>query len=176
MSNRWIKYTVLGLCFGVADWYFLDLLASLSRNQALSQRLDQANELIRLVIVLVLIAANYGIWLVPVVPMAIYEMKRSKSIRRAASAAAVAWSAALVSYYAYYSFMLMWVGLPNMEFMLFSNRHLPNYWADWWPPFRRVVVDQFLEWIPIAIVGGAVVGFLTAVSLRLWAKRSLRIR
>ncbi|MCC6192579.1 MAG: hypothetical protein IT318_26435 [Anaerolineales bacterium] len=174
MRSRWLVYVLLG--FGLADWYFLDLLASVSQNQALSQHIDQANALTRLVVVLAIISANYGIWLVPLMPAAIYEMKRSGSVRLAALAAVLVWSAAMVSYYAYYAFMLMWVGLPNMDFMLFANRHLPGYWADWWPPFRRVIVEQFLEWMGIAVVGGTIVGALTALAYRWIAKRPVRGR
>ncbi len=171
MRNRWLAYGVVGLFFGLVDWYFLDLWARLSQNQALNQPLDQTNALVQLLIVVLLIAINYSIWLVPVVPAAVYEMQRSQSVRRAALAAVLIWSAALVSYYAYYAFRLMWVGLPNMEFMLLANRHMPGYWADWWPPFRRVIVDQFLQWIGVAVVGGVLVGALTAMLTRLTLRR-----
>jgi hypothetical protein len=73
---------------------------------------------------------------------------------------------ALVSYYGYYALILMFVGAPNLEFMLFANRAAPTYWADWWPPFKRVIADQFIEWIGIAIVGGGVVGALTGIVYR----------
>jgi hypothetical protein len=171
MRSRWMGYALLGLVFGLADWYFLDLLQTLSQDQAINARLEAANAFVRLVIVVAIIAANYGIWLVALVPAAIYEIKRSGSVRRAALASVVVWSAALVSYYAFYAFMLMWVGLPQMEFMLFANRGLPGYWADWWPPFRRVIVDQFLEWIGIAVVGGAIVGAMTALAFRRVSKQ-----
>jgi hypothetical protein len=162
MPDRKLIYTAAGLCFGLVDWYFLALLASLSQNQALNDTLEQAPGVIRVLVVLALILANYGIWLVPVIPVAIYEMTRSQSLRRAAIAAAIVWSTAIISYYAYYTFLLMFAGLPNMEFMLFSNRQSAAYWTDWWPPFRRVIVDQVVEWIGIAVLGGAVVGWLSA--------------
>ena len=97
---------------------------------------------------------NYGIWLIPVIPVAIYEMKRSHSIRKAALAAILIWSTAIFSYYTYYAILLMFFGLPNLEFMLFSNHQTVSYWADWWPPFKRVILDQFVEWIGIAVIGG----------------------
>lgn len=175
MRTRWLAYAVLGLCFGIVDWYFLALWAKVSQNEALNQRINETSALVQLLMVVLLISLNYGIWLVPLVPAAIYEMKRSGSVRRAALAAVIVWCAALVSYYTYYAFMLMWVGLPNMDFMLFANRHLPGYWADWWPPFRRVIVDQFLEWISIAVVGGTIVGALTALGYRWISKRKILI-
>ncbi len=129
---------------------------------------------IRILTVIILVAANYGIWLIPVIPVAIYEMSRSHSLRRAALSAVIVWSAAMVSYYAYYAFMLMAVSLPNMEFMLFSNRRSATYWADMWPPFRRVIVAQFAEWIVIAVIGGAMVGTLSAYVYHLLTKRGMQ--
>jgi len=162
MRNRWLVYVAVGLCFGIADWYFLDLLASFSQNPALDDGFLQAPQYVRTLIVIALITLNYGVWLVPVIPTAVYEMKRSRSLLRAAISSVIVWCAAMVSYYSYYAFMLMFVGVPHMDFMLFSNRQAATYWNDWWPPFKRVIVDQFLEWIGIAMVGGAIVGTLSA--------------
>jgi hypothetical protein len=171
MRNRWLMYIAVGLGFGIADWYFLGLLASLNQNQAMSDNLLRAPEYIRLLIVIALITLNYGVWLVPVIPTAIYEMKCSHSLGRAAMSAVIVWSAAILSYYAYYAFMLMFVGLPNMDFMLFTNHQLATYWGDWWSPFKRVILDQFVEWIGIAIIGGAIVGTLSAYAFGLVVNR-----
>jgi hypothetical protein len=162
MRNHWLIYIAVGLCFGFADWYFLDLLASITKNQALNDNLLRAPEYIRILVLMVLVISNYGIWLIPIIPVAIYEMKHSKSMFRAAISAVIVWSAAMLSYYAYYAFMLMFVGLPNMEFMLFSNRQSATYWTDWWVPFKRVILDQFVDWIGIAVIAGAIVGMLSA--------------
>ena len=175
MRKRWLKYAVIGFCFGIADWYFLDLLAAPSRNPSLNESLLQAPDFVRVLIVIALVASNYGIWLVPVIPTAIYEMKRSLSLRMAALAGVVVWSAAILSYYAYYTLMLMFVGLPGMEFMLFSNYSSASYWADWWPSFQRVILGQFGEWIGIALVGGALVGALSAIGYRDVAKRRVKV-
>ncbi len=166
MRKRWLIYAAIGLSFGVADWYFLDLLASIG--QVLN---DSLPEPARILVVIAIIASNYGIWLVPVIPAAIYEMKRSQSLRRAALSAVIVWSMALVSYYAYYTFMLMFVGLPHLEFMLYANRQAATYWADWWPPFRRVILNQFIEWIGVAIAGGALAGFFSARIFSFFTRR-----
>lgn len=114
MRNRWLIYVAVGLCFGFADWYFLDLLASFSQNQALNESMLQAPEYIRVLIVMVLVISNYGVWLIPVAPAAIYEMKRSQSLRRAAISAVSVWSAAMLSFYAYYtSGELFWINSLN---------------------------------------------------------------
>lgn len=173
--KRWLTYILVGLVFGVFDWYFLDLLATAL--SAIGQ--DEArfaSPVARLAIIAVFMGMNFGVWLVPVIPAAIYEVKRSRSIRRAALAAIFIWVAAIFSYYAFYTFLLMFVGLPHLEFMLFSNRAAPTYWADWWPPFRRVIFDQFFEWIGIAVVGGAIIGVLSAFLYNFIATRRTSTR
>lgn len=159
MRNRWFIYVVIGLCFGILDWYFLDMLASLNQVQYLNGNLPAY---VQAFIVILLVSMNYGIWLIPVVPIAFYEMTRSHAIRKAALAAIIIWSTAILSYYTYYAFLLMFVGLPNLDFMLFSNDQAVTYWADWWPPFRRIILDQFIEWIGIALIGGGIVGSMSA--------------
>lgn len=126
MQKRWLVYILIGLIFGWADWYFLDFLASFSRNQALNDAIYQLPALFQMGIVAIFIILNYGVWLIPVIPTAVYEMKFSYSVWRAALAAVTVWSAALLSYYAYYTFLLMFIGLPNLDFMLISNRLFPH--------------------------------------------------
>lgn len=167
MRNRWLIYSLVGLGFGIVDWYFLALLASLTQNHAFLQ----APKYIQPLILLVLMTLNFGIWLIPVIPVAISEEKHSHSLRWAAISAILVWSMAIFSYYSYYAFLLMFVGLPNSDFMLFSNRYSASYWADWWPLFKRVIVDQFVEWIVIAVIGGAIVGFASAYVSNFVSKR-----
>lgn len=174
MRNRWLIYVVIGLCFGFADWYFLDMLASLGQNKALNESLLLTPKYIRVLIVMGLVISNYGVWLIPVIPTAIYEMKRSHSLLRAAISSVVVWISAMVSYYIYYALLLMFVGLPNMDFLLFSNRQSATYWIDWWVPFRRIILDQFVEWIIIAVIAGAIVGIMSAYSFNLLSRKNAR--
>lgn len=171
MRNRWLIYLAVGLCFGIMDWYFLDRLASITQNQAINESLLKAPEYIRVMIVMVVVISNYGVWLIPAIPAAIYEMKRTHSLGRAVVSAVIVWSAAILSYYVFYAFLLMFAGLPNMHFMLFSNRQSATYWVDWWPLFKRVIVAQFFDWIGIAVIGGAIVGALSATIFNLVSMR-----
>jgi len=170
MRNRWIIYVAIGLCFGILDWYFLDLLASLNQIQFLNEGLPA---FVQVLVVILLVSMNYGIWLIPVIPVAIYEMKRSNSIRKSAGAAIIVWSVAILSYYAYYAFLLMFVGLPNLDFMLFSNKQTASYWTDFWPPFKRIILDQFVEWIGIAVIGGGIVGSMSAYLFKCVTKKKV---
>jgi imidazolonepropionase-like amidohydrolase len=166
MRNRWVVYIVLGLLFGIFDWYFLQLLSSIGQFDALNKFIGQAPYIVILMVQLLLITLNFGIWLVPVIPVSIFEIRRSGSVRRAALAAAMVWVCAIISYYGYYAFLIMFAGLPNLNFMLYENRHSPTFWAEWWPPFYRIIVVQFVEWIGVAIIGGAIVGALSAFTYR----------
>jgi membrane protein implicated in regulation of membrane protease activity len=58
--------------------------------------------------------------------------------------------------------------------MRYSNRESPTYWEDFMPPFRRLIIRQVLEWIGVAIVGGAVVGVVSALLYRRFQQRSLK--
>ena len=175
MRWRWWIYVLIGLCFGIVDWYFLDLLASLGQNQAINDQLNQAFGILRLLVVIVLVGLNYGIWLVPVIPAAIYEMRRSQSLKQAALAAAIVWAAAMVSYYGYYTILLMFAGLPQMEFMLYLNHLSPDYWTNWWPSFRNVILGQFLMWVLISLIAGPIVGLISAaIYRRIDLKRGLQ--
>jgi hypothetical protein len=163
MKRRWWIYALVGLVFGVIDWYYLDLLASLARNPALNAQLNQAAGFVRLLAVVFLISQNYGIWLVPVIPVAIIEVRRSGSVWRAAAAAGLTWAAAMVGYYGYYAILLLFAGLPGLEFMLYSNHLSPEYWTNTGPLLQNLILGQFLMWVLIALITGPMVGALTAL-------------
>jgi hypothetical protein len=135
MRRRWWIYLLIGIGFGILDWYYLDLLASIGRNPTISDRLNEATGIIRLLVIGLLIGSNYGIWLVPVIPVSIFEWRRSHSLGQAALAAAILWAGAMVGYYGYYAILLLFAGLPQLEFMLYSNHLSPGYWDDFWPLF-----------------------------------------
>lgn len=166
MQRRWLFYGIIGLFFGIVDWYYLDLLASTLQKMDEGLGLENAPAPLQLLIIAVILLLNWGIWLVPVIPVALFEAKRSKSIGLSALAAVTVWSLAIVGYYLHYTFLLMFWGLPHMDFMLFANRHLPTYWQDWKPAFQRVILSQFFEWLGVALFGGALVGGLTGAAYR----------
>ena len=171
MRKRWIIYIFIGLVFGIIDWYFIDLLATLNQTQRLNNFFLERSEVLRQLYIAVIVILNYGIWLIPAIPIAIVEMKRSGKLWKAAVAAVIVWSMALLSYYAYYAFLLMFVGLPNFDFMLFKYRQSATYWVDWWPPFKRVIVNQFVEWLLVGLAGGTIVGVISAYLYSISSKK-----
>ncbi len=170
MKRRWWKYLLTGLAFGIADWFFLQGLGSLTGN--FSDR--DIHFILQLAIIALIITANWGIWLVPAIPAAIYEERQSQSLWRAGLACVIVWSAAIFSYYAFYTYLLLFDGVIHLEFMRYSNRESPTYWEDFMPPFRRLIIRQVLEWIGVAIVGGVVVGVVSALLYRRFQQRSLK--
>lgn len=149
-KKRWFLYGLVGLLFGIADWYYLDGLAHFKWGAF-------GNSLL---VVPVIIALNYGIWLLPVLPIAIYESRTSCSARQTALAGALCWSTSIIGYYIYYTLLLAFRGLPNMEHLLIIGERQAGFWHEWSIAFKNIILNQVLEWLPIAIVGGCLVGLL----------------
>jgi len=146
--KRWFVYILIGLVFGVVDWFFLDWLAS-----GLGPTLGDNP----FIIIPIIIGLNYGIWLVPIIPVVIYEIRHSERIKGPILAGILTWCCALLSYYTYYAILLSTGRLPNLAHLnLFGTRYA-GFWRDYWTMFNRVILFQFLEWIPIAIIGGSVI-------------------
>ena len=149
MIGRMLIYCLIGLIFGVADWYYLDLLANFPWG-SLSDKV---------IMVPVVILLNFGIWLLPVVATAVYEIRHSKSARLSALSGIATWTSAIFGYYTFYTMLLSFWGLPHMEHMLLSKEQNATFWQDWMGSFRQLILYQFLEWISIAVVGGGLLGY-----------------
>ena len=109
-------------------------------------------------VVPVILLMNYGIWLVPILPDTWHETHLSHSIRFSMLAGVVTWSGAIFSYYVYYAILLSLGVLPQMEYLnVFGDRY-PGFWNDWMAVFQKVILNQLIEWILIAWIGGAIVG------------------
>jgi hypothetical protein len=140
----------VGLIFGVIDWYYLDLLAHFPWGEIGNNP----------VIVPIIIALNYGIWFVPVLPVTIYETRVSSSSSRSALAGAVCWSASILSYYSFYTLLLAFWGLPNMNHLLIMGDKPAGFWQEWTIAYQKIILSQVLEWLPIALIGGSLVGLV----------------
>lgn len=147
-KRRWWVYGLIGLLFGVADWYYLDGLAHFPWGGLANSAL----------VVPLLIALNYGIWLLPVVPVTWHESRVSGKARSSAVAGALCWVSSIFGYYLFYTLLLAFWGLPNMEQYLVLGEKQPGFWQEWNVVFQKIIVDQVLEWLPLAMIGGAIVG------------------
>lgn len=98
-------------------------------------------------------------WLVPVLPVTFYESRTSRSVSRSAKAGALCWVSSIASYYIYYLLLLAFWGLPNMEHLLVLGPKQAGFWQEWSAAFQKIILNQVIEWLPIALVGGSLVGF-----------------
>ena len=147
--KRWHYYILIGLVFGVFDWFYLDWLSS-----GLGPNLGENP----LIIIPIIIALNYGIWLVPIIPVAFYETKKTDHIKGPILAGILTWCCALFSYYAYYAILLSLGRLPNLAHLnLFAERY-DGFWGEYGRMFIRIIFWQFIEWIPIAVIGSSIIG------------------
>ena len=143
-KNRWLAYVLIGLAFGVIDFYY----------QIPIQKVNNSLLLIFLALV---------IWIVVAVPVAIYETNVTRSAWKAGFAAAFTWAVAVVFYYLFMLIKLMFIGEPSRSEMNFSNRGVPYYWENVKYVLRYDVLGGMDEWLVVAIIGGFVIGFLIGV-------------
>ncbi len=105
---RWILYTLIGLIFGVLDWYYLNWLTyDLGRALMVNPILWRVVENI----------LNYGIWLVPITPVVVIESRKAASLKGPAYAGMLTCGAAVLSYYGYYGLLLSLGKLSNWAYL-----------------------------------------------------------
>ena len=81
-KRRFLLYALIGLIFGIIDWFYLDWLAHISWGS-----LGES-----ILVVPIIIGMNYGIWLVPIIPVVIYEARQADKILYPVLAGTLAWS------------------------------------------------------------------------------------
>jgi hypothetical protein len=149
-KHRFFLYALVGLIFGIIDWFYLDWLAHISWGS-----LGES-----ILVVPIIIVMNYGIWLVPIIPVVIYEARHAEKIIYPMLAGMLTWSCAIFSYYVYYTILLSLGKLIHFEhFNIFGDKD-ETFWYYYWHMFNGIILGQFLEWIIIAIIGGGAIGAL----------------
>lgn len=149
--KRWHFYSLIGLAFGVFDWFFLQWLS-----QGLGPNLGENP----VIVIPIIIGLNYGIWLVPIIPVVIYETNKAETIKGPILAAILTWCCALFSYYTYYALLLSLGKLPNLAHLNVFGERYDGFWGEYGRIFNRIILFQFLEWLPIAIIGGTTIAAL----------------
>jgi len=147
MKRRWLVYALVGVTFGVFDYYYQGLIAPWS------------GIAVHLFLVL-------GVWLIPVVPVALYETRATGSLWLSALAGVLTWFTAIVAYYLFNAIELLLLGVPRRPEMHVSNRDDPFFWQNWQSVLRYDILGGILEWSLVAILGGAIVGFLVSLVYR----------
>lgn len=147
-KHRFLLYALTGLIFGIIDWFYLNWLAHVSWGS-----LGES-----VLVIPIMIAMNYGIWLVPIIPVVFYEARHSEKISNSMLAGILTWSCAIFSYYAYYAILLSTGKLIHLEHLNIFGDKYATFWWEYWHMFNGIILGQFLEWIVIAIIGGAIIG------------------
>jgi len=70
------------------------------------------------------------------------------------------WSCALFSYYVYYAILLSLGKLIHLEHLNIFGDKYETFWSEFWQMFNRIILGQFIEWMIIALIGGAIIGAL----------------
>ncbi|MFC0559181.1 hypothetical protein [Halalkalibacter alkalisediminis] len=83
MKIRWFIYLLIGVVFGILNFYYESYLSNTLGFGGLRTLL------------------TWGIWLVLIMPIAIYEVRTSKSKIRSALACSLTWIFSIISYYLY---------------------------------------------------------------------------
>ena len=153
IKQRWWIYLIIGIAFGVFDFYYHSLLSNiLARQQTYISSIG--GEIIWLTL-------SIGIWLVPIIPIAIYEVKISKSKLLSSFASILTWCASIVSYYLTNVFQLAFIGSPARSELHISNQKDLFFWENWTSVFYQdILVAGIVRWSLFAILGGLIIGFL----------------
>ena len=162
MKRRWIIYAIIGVVFGIFDFFYQEFIVGLIS----SQQLDPVRDLIAWAILVV------GIWLVPVIPVILHEVKVTRSARSGAMANVFILCISVIVYYLTNGAQLAFIGVPARMEMHISNRGEPWFWQNWQSLFVQDLIGGSIEWLIVAVVGGTIIGFLVGLlSLRLQRRR-----
>lgn len=63
-------------------------------------------------------------------------------------------------FYLYYTLLLSTGKLPHLEHLSLFAIKTESFWLVYWRMVRRIILLQVLEWLPVAITGGAVISAL----------------
>ncbi len=152
MKWRWFIYIMIGIVFGVADFFYYGFLSNSIKRASFNASLFE--EIAWLVL-------SIGVWLVPIIPIALYESRISLSRLWSALATSSTWCASIVAYYLTNAVQLAFLGLPGRSELHFSNRSTPFFWENWRNVFwYDIILGGIVEWIMIAVIGGFIIGFL----------------
>lgn len=143
MKQRWTIYLLIGFLFGVFDFYYHDFISRITGGFAW-------------------LSLSLGIWLIPTIPVALYEAHTSRSKRRSAAASLLIWCTALLSYYLANIAQLALIGDSDWPDLHISHGADPFFWQSWSKVFWQVIVAGIAEWMVVAVVGGFLVGCIAS--------------
>jgi hypothetical protein len=148
MNRRWFIYIVVGILFGVFDFYYPNFIPQFDIDSRFWGEI-------------VGFALDFGIWLVPIVPIVLYEARVSRSRVLPALASSLAWCISVIVYYLTNVVQLA-IGSPMQPDLRISNHNNPFFWVNWGNLLVTYILGHILEWAVVAVVGGIIIGFLVS--------------
>ena len=155
MKKRWLNYILIGVLFGMFDFYY----------QEFTQNISSTSTIMWFVVA-------WAIWLVPVIPIVLYESKTSESVVKSVFANILVWSVSVISYYMYIPIKLVFIGQSTMLDFYISNYKSQFYWSNLKSLIWGLISEDAPEWLVVAILGGLIVGFCISFSYLRWRKLS----
>ncbi|MBX4262792.1 hypothetical protein KTC96_23320 (plasmid) [Clostridium estertheticum] len=158
MKKRWFIYIIIGVLFGVFDFFYQEFTEGMATSYAMW------------------FVVAWAIWLIPIIPVVIYEAKVSKSSVMSALANVLTWSVSTISYYLFIPIKLIFIGQATRIEMYISNYRDQFYWSNLKSILLGDVLSGIVRWIGVAIVGGFITGFLISfIYLSLRKIRNVKI-
>lgn len=141
MKKRWLVYALIGILFGVFDFYYQEFTQSL-----ITSRISW-------------FVVAWSVWLVPATPIILYEVRISKSIIKSILATILTWIVSVLFYYMYIPIKLVFIGQATMSEFYISNYRSEYYYSNLKSLILGLITEDAPEWLAIAILGGIIVGF-----------------
>lgn len=159
MKKRWLIYILIGVLFGVFDFYYQEFTQGIITST------------------IMWFVVAWSVWLIPVIPIVLYEAKISKSVVRSIFANILFWSVSVISYYMYIPIKLVFIGQSTMLDFYISNYKGQFYWSNLKSLIWGLISEDAPEWLVVAILGGLIVGFVISFSyLHLRKLSNIKIR
>lgn len=146
MKKRWLIYILIGVLFGIFDFYYQEFTQGITTST------------------IMWFVVAWAIWLVPAIPIVLYEAKISKSVVRSVLANILVWSVSVFSYYMYIPIKFVFIGQSTMSEFYISNYRSQFYWSNLRSLLWGLISKDVPEWLFVAIFGGIIVGFCISFS------------
>jgi hypothetical protein len=103
---------------------------------------------------------QWSVWLIPIIPIVLYETKISLLKKKSILVGILVWSVSIFSYYIYFAVNRIFINQSKFNNLYISNHKDNDYFINLKSFLLREIPHEFIQWIGIAVVGGAVIGFL----------------
>ena len=160
MKKRWTIYFFAGLFFGAVYWHYLSITAKFFND--ITANFGLFDTVWQWFLLPVALSTYFGVWLIPATLPAVYEFRRSTSLRMSVMAVVTVWVSAVLGYYVNYVAMLAFIGLPHMEYLVVFGQRTATMWQDWANIFLKLILSKLLKWIVVGVIIGGLAGLITS--------------